>query len=339
MSFWLIGIDYKKTPDKIRQGAYRLRRDIVNYWKNVNPGGAAVLFTCNRIEIYGRVSDAQEAAEGINAFRSIFFRYFKDSYTYIGHEDVLRHGLRLACGLESRLKGEKEILKQLDAWYADKDFPEPLKDLWGYILESAREIRQEAGLDKNCINVAFLVFSDLRRHVDSLKKPKILVIGTGKVAELVAEKRPHRAHIFFAARKKKAKAQALALKAGGRILSPEKIPGHLTDADVVISATSSPHYVLTLDKVKEVLKTRRQPLYIYDLAVPQDVSPDVGALSFVILKDLNSLTGGRHLYNEAMLKQLELAGNLVEDRLNKYKEPGHECADWYKAEPACAQAG
>ncbi len=111
MTFYLIGIDYKTVPYEIREAAYRIQRHIIEYWRRSK---AAVLITCNRIEIYGVAPSRSEAKSLTEGFRHHFGNYFKDAYAYYGREEVFKHGLRLACGLESQLKGEIQILHQLE---------------------------------------------------------------------------------------------------------------------------------------------------------------------------------------------------------------------------------
>ena len=130
MTFFIIGVDCRTTPLKIREAAYRSREEIGLYWQRLHPDGAALLTTCNRMEIWGITEAPGEAWTLCNTFRHRFNDYFKDAYIKEGREDVLRHGLRLACGLESRLRGEYQIMQQLEAWLYRADLPVPIKKIF-----------------------------------------------------------------------------------------------------------------------------------------------------------------------------------------------------------------
>ncbi|MFH1752889.1 MAG: hypothetical protein ABH875_01780 [Candidatus Omnitrophota bacterium] len=324
MTFFVIGIDHKTASLKTREAAYRSRKEIGLYWQSLNPGRTALLTTCNRMEVWGVASDLGEAAALCGIFKCRFREHFKDAYIKHEREDVVRHGLRLACGLESQLRGERQIMQQLDAWIATADFADPLKELWRAIIGSARKIREEAGLNEEEINIAGLLFDDLKQKIAVGKDTEIIVIGTGKIAQLIARGRPKDGRLIFVARKKRSKAKRLARISGGTALLPEEIERHLIAADALVCATSSPHYVITPAYFKEIARFRTKPLYIYDLAVPRDVAPGVGKVSFAIIKDLDELTLGSST-NKDLLRRLNLAEELVDRTVIASKVPeGYE---------------
>ena len=321
MTFYLIGIDHKKASYEIREAAYRIQRDIIGYWQRSSAAGrTAVLITCNRIEIYGAAVSRNEAITLTESFRYHFRRYFKDAYLCYGKEEVFSHALRLACGLESQLKGEIQILRQLESWSGSGDFPILLRELWNTVIKEAGIIRARSGLGSDTVNVVDLVLNELQKNITFNGDAEILVIGTGKVAALIAEKRPEGARLVFAARKKRSKAKRLADMTNGEALLPEEIPGRLVTADAVISATSSPHYVLFGRDFIEALNARSRPLYIYDLAVPRDVAPDVYRIPFAEIKDLDDLARA-FSQNEDIAGRLGSAEELAEEKIDEYRTP------------------
>jgi glutamyl-tRNA reductase len=333
MIFFSIGIDYRRAPLEQREAAYRSRGEIIDYWRRVGFGRAAVLTTCNRIEVYRTAKSLDEAVALQEAFRYRFKDYFKDAYVRYGDQEVLKHGLRLACGLESQLKGEYQIIQQLERWSSQKGFPKPLKSLWSRIIKDAKKIRGEAGLNDETVNIAGLLFSDLKEHITFSEETKIVVIGTGKVAELIAQKRPELGCFIFVARKRRSKARRLARLAGGEALLPEEISERLITADAIVCATSSPHYVLSLRNFNKALKRRNRPLYIYDLAIPRRIP-------FINVKDLDDLIL-KHSRDKNFTELLSRAEELIEKKVFKYKESIDVCnyTNRYASQPACYQAG
>jgi len=319
MISYLIGIDYKRTPLDIREKAYRGREDITGYWKLVNPGRTAILVTCNRIEIYGVADSLDEAEYFHKRFVGFFSDNFINAYVLYGDEDIFIHGVRLASGLESQLKGEFQIMRQLEAWLNKESFPKALTWIWKDIVDEARKIRQKAGLGQNAINIADLLFQDLIVRLKNRDKPRIMVIGTGKIAELIAERKPPSAYLAFVARKNHFKAEQLSRSVNGEVLPPEDISERLIDVDAVICATSSPHYVLTASHFNKARSIRRKAVYIYDLAVPQDVDPDVSKINFNVILDSSAIidnTFGRDIH---LKEKIRLAEQLVEETIDRYR--------------------
>lgn len=338
MIFSLIGIDYKTVSLQEIELAHRLRREIVEFWQRVNPGKAVVLITCNRVEIYSIALNIDEVLTLEKSFRQIFGNCFRDAYVAYGYDRVFEHGLRLAIGLESQLRGELQIMQQLEKWLNCDNFPIILKNIWNQIIKTGKELRALSGLNQNTIDIAELIFDDLKRNIIFEENTEIVVIGVGKIAALIAEKRPKSARLFFVARKKLAKAKELAGLSGGEALLRDEMPSRLVTVDAVISATSSPHYALRACDFEAALEARRRPLYIYDVAIPRDVAPEIYAIPFVKIKGLEDLAAECYQNNTSLARRLELTEKLIEDKLFKYKEPssGEEYTDRYATQPACA---
>jgi len=323
MIFYLIGIDHKSASPEALEAALRLGGKIAEFWKRVNPGKAAVLTTCNRVEIYGVASNAPEAAALVESFTCVFSGSFKGAYIEYGHDKVFEHGLNLACGLKSRLKGELQISRQLEAWVDREDFPVSLKNIWGRIITIEKEIRARSGLDRGTIDIAELIFDDIKRNINTKKGAKILVIGTGKVASLIAEKSPGGMRLSFVARKKRSRAERLAHFSGGTALRREEMKSALITACAVISATSSPHYVLAANDFADAIRQRRKrPLYIYDVALPRDVAPDVSEISFVKIKNPDTLISNFYQKNTVFAAPaLLLAEKLIKETALRTRTP------------------
>lgn len=282
MILYLIGIDYKVAPLAIRESIYKARKEILDFWQ-VKGEERSALFTCNRIELYGISENIFSAANTINLFRAKFPDLFERFYVKQGNTEVIEHALRLACGLESQIAGEEEITVQLNSWVRQKFFPWILRKVWSEVLTRAEDVRVKSGLKEARSNIATVIFNDLN------KQREIVIIGTGKIAFLLAENRPSWANLHFVARKKHKVAARLARQSGGRAVLLDELERLLLETDAVISATSSPHYILEKRHLLDVAEKRDRPLYVYDLAVPRDIEPDAGAIPGIFLKDLDDL--------------------------------------------------
>lgn len=340
MTFFSLGVNYKIIPYKKREALYRLRRVIEEYWKRKAPGSVSTLATCNRIEIHG----IAHSEKWINSIIGDFldkYPQFKEAHIAYGRKEIFKRGLRLACGLESQLKGEYQILWQIEKWTKEEDFPGLLLALWENIIEVSKKIRKYAGLDKNRINIAILLFDEFEKHILLKRKKRVMVIGTGKIAELIACSSPKNVHLLFAARKNYARAKKLAQLAEGEALLFDEIPDKLIEVDAVISATSSVHYVLKPNHFKEALKKRKSLLYIYDIAVPSDVAPDVSLIPFIRVVTLDDLVEKFNQKDNSIFKQIEFAAELIEKEMLNYRELFNEKIYTHRNAPqyTCQQTG
>lgn len=315
MSFYLIGIDYQKADIGLREELYRRRKDIGGFWHTLGQE-PAILSTCNRFEIY------LCANSGLSGCLSQFYRRFIYFYDYGYYEfdetRIFRHALRLGCGLESQIKGEPQILEQIDSWRLN--IPAEFSRIWQKAVLEARDIRLFAGLNLPDENLATFTYQDLTRGLFWTGKLRIVVIGTGRIAGLLAKHRPRQAYLTFATHKHRARAEDLAGYTGGSAISLQDLPEALADADALISATSSPHFILGAEEILEVMLRRKNPFYIYDLAIPRDIEPAAGELKGVVLKNLDGLEQLFHEHRQLIGQNLYLAEYLVEERAKDYEK-------------------
>ena len=316
MYFYLIGTDYKIAAAGIKAGLYRLRPKIADFWKNKE---AALLFTCNRIEIYAVSKNPDIAFSNIAKFSQCFPDFFRHTYIKYGEKEVFKHALRLASGLESQLQGELQIFYQLYNWHTQEKLPYFLGTLWKEALALARVIRIQSSLDKDKDNIAEVVYFDLINRLKLSREIDIVIVGTGKIAQLLARSHKPGQRLNFVAHKNYQKAKELAMISRGRAFLIKDLAQVLPKADVLISATTSPHYVL---KSKDFINLSRS-LYIYDLALPADVEPAVKKLPGVYLLNLEDLTEVIQLFNQRNQEKIRLANRLAEEAIEECLEAGY----------------
>lgn len=322
MSFYLIGTDYKRADIALREKIYLRRKEILSFYKEIFQE-AALFSTCNRFEIYGFVKD------------SIRFRAPAGNWYFAeGKLKLLRHVLRVATGLESQIKGEQQILEQINSWRIG--LPENLAKFWQEVYFEALDIRQQSGLNRSEYNIASFVFDDLNKNQSNFKPLKLIVIGTGKVAHALAVNRPKDFRLVFAAHKNKSRAEKLAEYAKGEVVSLKDLEQAVSEADALISATASPHYILNKEEAARIISTRERPLYIYDLAIPRDIEPAAGEIKGVVLKNLDDLTLIFEEHNKKILQKLNLAEYLIEERIKGYEE---RVKDWNTTKPLSHKTG
>lgn len=323
MNFYLIGIDHNSAGLDNREAAH-------NRLRALRFRGAEALTTCNRVEIYGVCDTAIEARSRLERFRKNF-KEFANGYFLSGEKAVFSHALKVACGLESQLKAESQILQQLDMWRGRENFNFFLGILMDDVIAEARRIRREALLDDVNVNISDIILDDISHHSDIPPSPSIIIIGTGKIAELFAKRIDMRATLVFVANKNFKKAQELASLCDGKVLSFKELPDALSKADIAISATKSPHFILKNSDVAEPVLRRKRRLYIYDAASPRDIDPAIAELDGVALRNMDDLGEIFEKYNGKIRASILSAETLIEEAVKRYgvdiDEPDFEDRD------------
>ncbi|PIQ90890.1 MAG: hypothetical protein COV71_02130 [Candidatus Omnitrophica bacterium CG11_big_fil_rev_8_21_14_0_20_41_12] len=232
----------------------------------------------------------------------------------------------MACGLESQLKGEYQIMEQLEAWLNPDKFSESLLGFWSRIIRSAAEIRFKSGLNFNENNIAKLLFQDLRALGVSLEKLELAVVGTGKVAGLLAGYRPRNAQLYFVAHKNRLKAEALASRVSAKVLSFDQFRQIIPSLDVIVSAAGSPHIILKPADIPDSVLQRDKPLYIYDLGFPINVAKELGQKKNIISKNLDDLAQAAKNTNRCLQRNFNLAEYLIEEVVSTRPDLSGRCA-------------
>ena len=207
----------------------------------------------------------------------------------------LQHLFKVACGLDSMVLGETEILGQLKKAYA-------LADRHGYTgarlnkafqraFHVAKHIRTETNIQRGSVSVASVAVELAEKIFSSLSDREVLVIGAGETSEKTARALLSRgARSIIVANRSHDRAVALAKEFGGRAVQFEDWSGEFQKIDIAISSTSAPHHILDRAKLEPLMKARQQrPLLLIDIAVPRDIDPEVNFLENVYLYNIDDL--------------------------------------------------
>jgi len=314
MIFYCLGIDHKETKLEVREAAARKRDSITRFWQGLNQA-SAVLFTCNRIELYGIARDLSSMSSAVSALRREFPILFKDAYLKQGKERVIKHALELASGLHSQIIGEGQIYQQLNSWVRQNLVSQEIKNLWIKVLPLAKNIRAKLGISEKDTSIADIVLSDLAYRLRSPRPKEVVVVGTGKIGELIADRKIPGINFHFVSRKRVSKARQLAKASGGRAILFDNLFDVLISADGLISATASPHYILGREELLRAVNKRDKLLYVYDLAVPRDIEPKINGIQGVLLQNLDDLNVLFKEHNKNLKYYVQQAEGLIEESI------------------------
>lgn len=300
MKFLAVGINYNTAPVSIRERlafpADHLQSALQDLWQVNEINEAAILSTCNRTEFYCATTANQDVlidwvVRNKNIEASEFAPYL---YSY-ADKSVCRHIFRVACGLDSMILGEPQILGQMKTAYQAASeagtLGKRLGKLFQHTFTAAKKVRTDTAIGSSPVSVAFAAVQLAQQIFDKLSEQTALLIGAGETIELAARHLSQQGigRIIIANRTYD-KAHTLAMQFNGYAIALSELPNHLAEADIVISSTASQLPILGKGRVESALKKRKhKPMFMVDLAVPRDIEAEVEQLRDVYLYTVDDL--------------------------------------------------
>lgn len=302
MTLIAVGTNHKASPIEIREkisfSGKGLKNALLFLKEEASLEGAVILSTCNRVEIYASASDAAKGIEAIERFITRYHEIKKEAvspylYIYEG-EEAIRHLYDVACGLDSLIMGEREIMEQVGRALVEAEEAdaagETLSGIFSCAVSFARRMHNE-GMAQEPPSAGSAAIDFIKERLGPISDKNILIIGTGKVTESVLRRlERERPSVVFLSNRTFEKAQALARKIGAKAARFDELKEILKTSDILITATRSPHFIIRKETL-EGLGGRR--IFIIDLAVPRDVDPRVRELENIDLFYLEDLGTAR----------------------------------------------
>lgn len=316
MTFLAVGINYNTAPVAVRERlafpAEILCPALQSLRDQQEISEAAILSTCNRTEFYYySESDNQDnLIDWIARNKNIDPDGFTP-YLY-SHKDSqsIRHMFRVACGLDSMVLGEPQILGQMKSAYQAANeagtLGKNLSKLFQYTFSAAKKVRTDTAIGSSPVSVAFAAVQLAQQIFDKLSEQTALLIGAGETIELTARHlHQHDVGRIIIANRTFDKAHTLASQFDGYAISLSELPSHLAEADIVVSSTASQLPILGKGRVESAIKKRKhKPIFMVDLAVPRDIEPEVEQLHDVYLYTVDDL---QNTINENMNSRRQAA--------------------------------
>ncbi|OAN18705.1 glutamyl-tRNA reductase [Photobacterium jeanii] len=256
-----------------------------------------IISTCNRTELY---CDVTQAGPGIlidwlSQFHQLSADEIMPSLYFHEEQAAVRHLMRVACGLDSLVLGEPQILGQVKQSYSDAAEHQAvhgmLEKLFHKTFTVAKRVRTETDIGGNAVSVAFAACTLAKQIFESMSEATVLLVGAGETIELVARHLVEQGcNNLIVANRTKERAEGLSKEFGAEVIGLPDIPDHLHRADIVISSTASPLPIIGKGMVEKAIKTRRhQPMLLVDIAVPRDIEAEVGDINDVYLYTVDDL--------------------------------------------------
>jgi glutamyl-tRNA reductase len=218
-----------------------------------------------------------------------------DTLYTLAEPQSLQHLFKVACGLDSMVLGETEILGQLkkayDLAFRHRHTGARLNKAFQRAFHVAKHIRTETNIQRGSVSVASVAVELAEKIFSSLNDREVLVIGAGETSEKTARALLSRgARSIIVANRSHDRAVALANELGGRAVQFDDWAGEFQKIDIAISSTSAPHHILDRARLEPLMKLRHyRPLLLIDIAVPRDIDPEVNFLENVYLYNIDDL--------------------------------------------------
>ena len=323
MSVVLVGISHHQAPVELRERAALDAARAAELAAQLagDNGEAVCLSTCNRTELYLASDSADEAEQRAEAALLALEEELGPALYRLRDEAAALHLFRVAAGLDSMVPGEGEILGQVRA-ARDAGATGPILDrLFREALHSARKARTETAIGENPASVSSAAAVLAEQVFGELRGRSVLVIGAGKVGEHAVRNLVSRgATIAFVANRTTHRAQELTQRFGGEPIPLDRVDAELERADVVLSSTSAPGFVLTRGQVEGALRAREgRPLFLIDLAVPRDLEPAIHELDGCFLYDVDDLEAVVAETLAARRREAERAEAIVAEEADRFR--------------------
>jgi glutamyl-tRNA reductase len=254
-----------------------------------------ILQTCNRVELFG-VGNAKEIERIKKTWASVAGleeNAFKENLEISEGTDVYEHLLKLTSGLDSLVVGEEQILGQIkESITTARELNASgnnLNTLFEKAIRVGSRVRHSTGIGRGSISIGSMAVKLAEENIDDLKSKYILLIGTGEAASLVAKSLKKRNIEFFVTSRTYDRAQSFAETAGGNPIKFENAISHFNKVDVLFVATVAPYFLVTYDRIKEAMTSKKTGMMIMDLSNPRTVDERVSTIKRIKMMNLDQI--------------------------------------------------
>ena len=263
---------------------------------------AVILSTCNRVEVYA-VANTQQMIESPVKRLLDFLAYYHSigldtikKWSYRHHNlDTILHLFRVTSSLDSMVVGESQILGQVKEAYdlsrSAGGAGTILNRVFSKAFSVGKRIRSETTIATGAVSISYAAVELAKKIFNTLEDKTVAIIGAGEMSELAAK------HLVsngvskvIVANRTYERAVKIAEKFRGIPVVYENGLGFLIDADIVISSTDAPHYLIERKPLTEIMRKRKHRyMFLIDISVPRDIEPAVSKINHAFLYNIDDL--------------------------------------------------
>ena len=303
MKLVVLGLNHRSAAVEVRERFSFDKDEVVSALNRLYEfdciSECVILSTCNRTEIYA-------ALEGVEFPKDYMLAVLKDlkgadhidadAFFFYEERDCIEHLFRVSASLDSLVLGEGQILSQLKGAYIQAYSAGCTGTIFNILFQRAisvgKKVRTNTGIANTPVSVSYTA---VNLAEDSLDKPlseaTVLILGAGTMSELTATHLQAKGvKTIFVSNRTFAKAEMLAERFNGKAVKLDNFVDYAKDADILITSTGAPHYIITEREAKKITTLRKgEPIVMIDIAVPRDIDPTVADLDGIYLFNIDSL--------------------------------------------------
>jgi glutamyl-tRNA reductase len=254
-----------------------------------------ILQTCNRVEIFAASDNPneQKLLECWAAMVGLSDKDFTDIADVSKDNDVILHLMKLGSGLDSLVIGEDQVLHQLKRAFEyslkNNYAGSHLSSIFKMVVKSANRVRKSTGVSKGSISIGSIAVNLAEEHFDNLKDKRIMLIGSGQSASLIAKSLNQRGVKFVIASRTIERARSFAETVAGEPILFEHALERLHDFNLIFISTTAPYYLITYDRIEKAINKRDEGMIIFDLSNPRAVEETVKTIRKVKLINMDQI--------------------------------------------------
>ena len=323
----VVGLNYRTAALHTRRALSFTEEglgSLLNDLRHRGIGEALVISTCNRTEVYFIGPDFHAVLEALSAQSEVPTPKL-DAITYqLAGREALRQLFRVACGLDSAVLGEHEVLGQLKSAYRIARecgmISKRLEPLYQRALRTSKRVRTESDLCLGVTSTGTMALRKAAALAGGLKEKTVLLIGAGQIAERVAKDLMHaECRDALVCNRTSERASRLASIYRLRTWSFDELDAALAQADIVICAVSTQYPILTEDRLLAARADR--PVVVVDLGVPPNFAtrpatvenPHLGPVRLV---EMEAIEQACHTGSMSRAAAVPKAGTILEEELD-----------------------
>lgn len=299
MDILVIGLNHRTAPVELREKlalTAKEQSDALAHLK-LRTREAALLSTCNRVELYLVAEQAADARRAAREFLSSRF-HAPTLPSILCEFSALRsieHLFAVASGLDSMVVGETEIFGQVKEAYQRAveagTTGAVLHRLFQKAFQVAKHIRTHTAIGAGNVSVGSVAVDLAEKIFGNLARHRVMILGAGQMSEATARALLQRGvPSLIVSNRTFERAEKLAAELQGRAVRFDDWEQEFSAVDIIISSTAAPHAILTRDKLAPLMANRHhRPLFLIDIAVPRDIEPSCNDLDGVFLYNIDDL--------------------------------------------------
>ncbi len=328
MSIFVLGLNHKTAPVALRERVHFAPERWALYLQDLMQlmavTEAVLLSTCNRSEIYIETDDVDAVKHWFAAQTNIAYTQL-DALLYV-HQDIdaVTHLMSVACGLDSMVLGEPQILGQLKEAYSEACSAGSVNAVFHRLFQAvfnvAKEIRSTTAIGACPVSVASAAVHFAKQQHPQLANEKMAILGAGDTSALLMRYlKPFTQQRLQLVNRSLEKAVDLARQFEADVYTLEQLPAVLQEVDIVFSSTGSALPIVTGEMIEKILPLRNhRPLTFIDIAVPRDIDPAIAAWSSVSVYCIDDLMTMIEAHRQGRAHAADKARELVQTRATHF---------------------